>query len=419
MAQKAGAIGLVVVSEDDEDIIPMAGSNASNLSSPKLANAGPVQIFAFMVKNTAGMEIINYTIAHGATEPVRFTAKEYKPNLLNLSELIIILMGTALVAAGAWFSTSDVSDARQGSFATAVAAPQEEVLELDHWTAFGFCTVGSCFLVILFFFMRYLIYVIMFAFCLGGASCITQFGSIIIGWYHPKLKKQAYDFGSLFGPINWAEIIAGVPALVLVTCWFFLRNTSYGWPFQDVIGAGFLCWLQRTLRLPNIKIATLLLTLMFFFDIFWVFISPLLFQGHSVMVTVAKGGGTHESVPMLLRVPAINDPMGGYRLLGFGDIALPGLLVSYLRRHDILSHRKFPSGYFLPSIIGYFIGLCCTICALVIMKMGQPALLYLVPGTLGTTLVIASCKGEIGSLWDGTPADSGTDADSSLMEQGL
>ena len=67
---------------------------------------------------------------------------------------------------------------------------------------------------------------------------------------------------------------------------------------------------------------------MFFFDIFWVFISPLFFT-KSVMVEVARGGGTGESVPMLLRVPAIGDPFGRDRMLGFGDIALPGHNLSY------------------------------------------------------------------------------------------
>jgi len=191
--------------------------------------------------------------------------------------------------------------------------------------------------------------------------------------------------------------------VLLVVAWVHFRNSAYGWFFQDIIGAGFLCWLQRTMRLPNIKIATLLLSAMFFFDIFWVFISPLIFR-KSVMVAVATGGDTGEAVPMLLRVPAIGDPFGSDRLLGFGDIALPGLLVSFLRRHDVLSKRSLLGGYFFPSLVGYFVGLCVTIVALMIMRMGQPALLYLVPGTLGTTLLLAAARRELGLLWEGVPA---------------
>merc|ERR1712066_1055247 len=106
---------------------------------------------------------------------------------------------------------------------------------------------------------------------------------------------------------------------------------------------------------------------------------------------------------MLLRVPAIADVFGRDRMLGFGDIVLPGLLVSYLRRYDILGRRQFSRGYFAPSVVGYFIGLCITMVALKIMGIGQPALLYLVPGTLGTTLVLAVYRGELTHLWEGTP----------------
>jgi len=272
---------------------------------------------------------------------------------------------------------------------------------VDSWLAGGFCVIGSCFLLFLFFFMHYAIYFIIFAFCLGGASCIAQFGSICLMHVYPGLKNKAVSV-PVIGPVMHAEIIAGIPAVALVTTWVVLRNTQYAWPFQDLIGAGFLCWLQRTLRLPNIRIASILLCAMFFFDIFWVFISPLIFQ-QSVMVTVATGADTGESVPMLLRIPAFGDAFGKERLLGFGDIALPGLLVSYLRRHDLLSKRSPCAGYFGPALVGYFVGLCVTIAALCIMQMGQPALLYLVPGTLGTTLVLGACRGELQSLWDGTP----------------
>merc|ERR1719356_2278414 len=200
-------------------------------------------------------------------------------------------------------------------------------------------------------------------------------------------------------------MIAAIPAIAVVACWVIFRNDmTVGWIFQDIIGACFLCWMQRTLRLPNIKVATVLLTVMFFFDIFWVFISPVLFK-KSVMVEVATGGGTGEKVPMLLRVPSVGDMLGNERMLGFGDIALPGLLVSYLRRHDILGKRQCcRGGYFVPSVIGYFLGLCVTIVALTVMKKGQPALLYLVPGTLGTTLLLGCCRGELSELWDGKPA---------------
>jgi signal peptide peptidase-like protein 2B len=228
----------------------------------------------------------------------------------------------------------------------------------------------SVVLVTLFYFMKYAIYFIIGMFCLGGASCMTEMGGLFLAYQFPALKKKVCKVPLIESEWNSADLIAVVPALTVVGLFFHFRNTHYGWPFQDTIGCFFLMLFQRTLRLPDIRVASLLLSCMFFFDIFWVFISPLIFH-RSVMVTVAKGGGTGESVPLLLQFPTIGEPLGGVRMLGFGDIAVPGLLVSYLLRYDKLCNRgdKLCQGYFLPAVIGYALGLCATLCALAIMEI--------------------------------------------------
>ncbi|MCL7037104.1 hypothetical protein MKW94_020221, partial [Papaver nudicaule] len=136
-------------------------------------------------------------------------------------------------------------------------------------------------------------------------------------------------------------------------------------------------------RLPNIKVAAVLLSCAFVYDIFWVFISPLLFH-ESVMVAVARGknsGG--ESIPMVLRFPKLIDPWGGYNMVGFGDVIFPGLLISFAFRYDRANNKGYKDGYFLWLTIGYGFGLFLTYVGLYLMDgHGQPALLYLVPCTL-------------------------------------
>jgi len=402
IAQQAGAKGIVVVS-DDEMLQLMGPGNLTH-------QASNVHIFIVTVAKSVGDKII----ARSAQTPVMISCTVYRPSFADLSSAVLVLLATALIIAGAQFASSDL---RRGS---PIAPHKSEVVELDETFGFGFCVMGSLMLVFLFFLMKYLIYALIFGFCAGGVSCITQIGSIALKHFFADLGNKAPCtklLRPIAGPISYADIIALFPALAVVCSWLFLRNEEEGWIFQDIIGAAFLVWIQRTLRLPSMKVAAILLSLMFFFDVFWVFISPLLFR-KSVMVEVATGGhsglggGTHESVPMLLRIPAFNDELGRDRMLGFGDVALPGTLVSFLRRHDVRSQRSFFGGYFFPSVIGYFLGLCVTLAALAFMKMGQPALLYLVPGTLGTTVVLARCKGELGDLWDGRPSSSTTDDES-------
>ena len=51
------------------------------------------------------------------------------------------------------------------------------------------------------------------------------------------------------------------------------------------------------------------------------------------LTQVARGDRSGEDgIPMLLKIPRMFDPWGGYSIIGFGDIILPGLLVAFSLR---------------------------------------------------------------------------------------
>ena len=50
---------------------------------------------------------------------------------------------------------------------------------------------------------------------------------------------------------------------------------------------------------------------------------------------------------MLLLLPRIADYMGGYTMLGLGDIVLPGLLVSFAIRYDVSTRKRYPTYFIL------------------------------------------------------------------------
>ena len=81
---------------------------------------------------------------------------------------------------------------------------------------------------------------------------------------------------------------------------------------------------------------------------------------------------------MLLKMPRFSDELGGYSLLGLGDIALPGLFVSFTLRFDYMKRRLGCSSYFMIACIGYAVGLLFTMLALMIMKSGQVTAYWLV-----------------------------------------
>ncbi|KAF4448461.1 hypothetical protein F53441_8129 [Fusarium austroafricanum] len=64
-----------------------------------------------------------------------------------------------------------------------------------------------------------------------------------------------------------------------------------------------------------------------------------------------------------------------------------------------LAAARFRKTYFYASVIGYLLGMLVTLAMLLIFKRGQPALLYLVPGVLGSLWLTGLVRGEIKQMW--------------------
>lgn len=64
-----------------------------------------------------------------------------------------------------------------------------------------------------------------------------------------------------------------------------------------------------------------------------------------------------------------------------------------------LAAMKFPKTYFYATVVGYSLGMAVTLAMLLIFKQGQPALLYLVPGVLGSLYLTAIVRGEMKQVW--------------------
>jgi hypothetical protein len=149
-----------------------------------------------------------------------------------------------------------------------------------------------------------------------------------------------------FGDVTYLDIVSGILGYGLGMTWlyvsFFVRHPDeylFYWVTQDIMGACMCIVFLSLIKLNAIRVASILLIVAFFYDIFFVFVTPLIFSGKSVMITVATGGGPPtadplwcekypddkdcqggDPLPMLLTFPRIWDYQGGASLLGLGDI---------------------------------------------------------------------------------------------------
>jgi signal peptide peptidase-like protein 2B len=84
-------------------------------------------------------------------------------------------------------------------------------------------------------------------------------------------------------------------------------------------------------------------------------------------------------------------------------------------RFDKENNKGVSNGYFPWLMFGYGLGLFLTYLGLYVMNgHGQPALLYLVPCTLGITVILGLVRKELRDLWNyGTQQPSAADVNPS------
>ncbi|KAF7025329.1 hypothetical protein CFC21_037526 [Triticum aestivum] len=271
---------------------------------------------------------------------------------------------------------------------------EPEIVELQAETAFVFVIVSSCVLLFLFFFNSiWSAWLMVGLFCLGGLQGLHFLASTLIVRACKKCGDTKIKLPAV-GNVTAVTLVVLPIALFIVIMWATHQSSPFAWVGQNLMGIGMMILVLQIVQMPNIKVASALLISAFLYDIFWVFISPLIFK-KSVMITVAKGTDNGPSLPMVLKMPKEFDVWNGYDMIGFGDILFPGLLV-YDRAHG----KGVANGYFPYVMIGYAFGLSFTYVGLYLMKSGQPALLYLVPCTLGTIVGLGAQRGELSQLWN-------------------
>uniref|UniRef100_K3X0Z0 PA domain-containing protein n=1 Tax=Globisporangium ultimum (strain ATCC 200006 / CBS 805.95 / DAOM BR144) TaxID=431595 RepID=K3X0Z0_GLOUD len=293
-----------------------------------------------------------------------------------------------------------------------------DIWELDTKHAIGFIISAGVFLTV-FYYVK-LGGIIPILFCISATGTMSQLVMApLLDYMFPSVASRQLTLPVLGDTVALSEVLGLISSASLAVVWYLNRRTC--WYLQDVFGISLCFIFLSTVQLPNLKVATLLLSLAFIYDIFFVFISPAIF-GSSVMEDVATGGPAAytrsdypgldycerypeypacidpEPMPMLLVLPRIMDWVGGVSMLGLGDIIIPGMLLSFALRFDY-SPKSLGENYYRSVCIGYAVGLGMANIAVTVMQMGQPALMYLVPTTLGSLLTLAWMNGDLRAMW--------------------
>ncbi|KAI4326944.1 hypothetical protein L6164_019456 [Bauhinia variegata] len=337
-----------------------------------------IHIPAVILPRDAGRRLENMLMSTSS-----FSVQLYSPRrpIVNIAEVFLWLMavGTILCASywSAWSARKaaveqdkllkDSADEIPGTKDSGASG----VIYVNTKAAVLFVVLASCLLFMLYHFMSsWLVEVLVVLFCIGGAEGLrTGLVAFLSRWF--KRAREPYIEVPLFGAISYLTLAVSPFCITFSVLWAVYRNISAAWMGQD--GIAMIITVLQIVHIPNLKVGAVLLSCAFMYDLFWVFVSKKLFS-ESVMIAVARGG--------------------------FGDILLPGLLVAFALRYDWLAYKTLRAGYFLWAMFAYGFGLLITYVALNLMDgHGQPALLYIVPFTLGTFLTLGRKRGDLRTLW--------------------
>merc|ERR1719330_1177706 len=232
----------------------------------------------------------------------------------------------------------------------------------------------------------------------------------IVALFRNKGSKPLFTVPVLDQTVTLMELIGMGGGAIMAAGFIFSKN----WIINNVFGVSFCILGIKMIGISNYKTGAIMLIGLFFYDIFWVFGSKPVF-GSNVMVSVAKG----VEAPIKLMFPRSAGGCGNlqHSMLGLGDIVVPGIFIAFLAKWDavLIGEKKANSFVYLNSVmVGYFLSLATTVAIMLFFNAAQPALLYIVPYVLLTSLVTALVRGEFSMLWDYTiPAelDLGSDKD--------
>jgi len=204
--------------------------------------------------------------------------------------------------------------------------------------------------------------------------------SVCIHWQLWKAKEEREPIAFSFSKAD-AAIFALCAALSAA-----YAHTKLWW-LNNCLGCAFSISGIEMLALGSYPIGCILLCGLFVYDVFWVF-------GTEVMVSVAKG----INAPIKILFPkALGVKPMPLSMLGLGDIVIPGIFVALLLRFDHKMQLKSQT-YFHVQMLAYVAGLAVTVGVMHVFDAAQPALLYLVPAAILSSLATAAARGEIKAL---------------------
>ena len=269
-----------------------------------------------------------------------------------------------------------------------------EEMNIKWWHGILFVVLGSCVLLMFYFFIKYIINILNILVGIESCICLQFALNFLIEKKMkektPNLLKKKYIFD-----MKLSNILSIFFSILLVLLYLYKKH----WLLNNIMAFGLVFTILSIVLFKSFKVCFFFLLFIFLYDTFWVFYSEKIFKGN-VMEEVA----TKLNLPIKLEMPILfsTNPIKDCMLLGLGDIALPGMVVKYCKRFDeICKKLNKKNGYYNLSIYLYIISVSTALICVFYFEHGQPVLFYISPafifGLMGKSFYLS----QLSDFWNG------------------
>lgn len=253
----------------------------------------------------------------------------------------------------------------------------------------GIVVIGSAILLIMFFFAQIIFIQWIFAFLISGQFLLSTHLTIRSFYETSPLPKMLPILSKVVNKnknIDICHILLFINSHIVLIIYFVTKH----WLLNN-----FLCFclgytILSLYHFRSFRQCIWFLCITFLYDVFWVYISPLIFKGN-VMVFAA----TSINLPIKLEMPIFlspEHPLKTCLLLGLGDIVIPGFIIKFFKRFDFI---KKTNVYYKMGIVIYCFALVSSGLVVFFFNSPQPVLFYMCPSLIAGAMIVAYKRGEV------------------------
>ena len=190
------------------------------------------------------------------------------------------------------------------------------------------------------------------------------------------LKKTKYK---LLFYSNIFELISFLVSGIIILMYFITRH----WILNNIICFCLSFTIMSFILLKSFILSFLFLFVYFIYDTFWVFYSEKIFKDNVMDIAA-----TSVQIPIKIEMPILfsNNPINNCMLLGLGDIILPGTVIKYCRRFDLIRRKNNllnevsnEFSFYSYNLFLYFFSVLTAMIMMFGFNHSQPVLFYISP----------------------------------------